>query len=168
MSFFRFQLNRCFALAFCVAAASAWLAWGQQAPPASLEIHADKPIAKVSPTLYGLMTEEINYSYDGGLYAELVRNRTFHDSNWDLPAWSLVEKGDSVAHMKLDKTTGPSKALPMSLKIDIEKADAANQAGIQNAGFWGFPIRSGTTYRGSVYVKASSTALGPLTVMLID
>ena len=168
MSFFRFQLNRCFAFAFCVAAASACVGWGQQAPPASLEIHADKPIAKVSPTLYGLMTEEINYSYDGGLYAELVRNRTFHDSNWDLPAWSLVEKGDSVAHMKLDKTTGPSKALPMSLKIDIEKADAANQAGIQNAGFWGFPIRPGTTYRGSVYVKASSTALGPLTVMLID
>ena len=37
----------------------------------------DKPVAKVSPMLYGLMTEEINYSYDGGLYAELIQNRTF-------------------------------------------------------------------------------------------
>jgi len=35
-------------------------------------------ISPVSPTLYGLMTEEINYSYDGGLYAEMVRNRTFN------------------------------------------------------------------------------------------
>jgi alpha-N-arabinofuranosidase len=46
-------------------------------PPATLEINLQNPVAKVSPTLYGLMTEEINYSYDGGLYAELVRNRAF-------------------------------------------------------------------------------------------
>ena len=45
--------------------------------PAMLTIHADQPVSSVSPTLYGLMTEEINYSYDGGLYAEMVRNRTF-------------------------------------------------------------------------------------------
>ena len=37
--------------------------------PATLTIETDKPVAKVSPTLYGLMTEEINYSYEGGLYA---------------------------------------------------------------------------------------------------
>jgi alpha-N-arabinofuranosidase len=35
-------------------------------------------VATVSPTLYGLMTEEINYSYDGGLYPEMVRNRAFN------------------------------------------------------------------------------------------
>ena len=47
----------------------------------------------VSPTLYGLMTEEINYSYDGGLYAELVRNRTFR-SDWSgILNWFLIEKG---------------------------------------------------------------------------
>jgi alpha-L-arabinofuranosidase len=43
---------------------------------ATLNIQIDKPLHSVSPTLYGLMTEEINYSYDGGLYAEMVRNRT--------------------------------------------------------------------------------------------
>ena len=41
----------------------------------SLTIQVDHPTAKVSPTLYGLMTEEINYSYDGGIYGELVRDR---------------------------------------------------------------------------------------------
>ena len=50
-----------------------------QAPTAKLSIQLDKPLHPVSPTLYGLMTEEINYSYDGGLYAEMVRNRTFQD-----------------------------------------------------------------------------------------
>src|ERR1700691_6660651 len=49
-------------------------------PPATLEIDLTHPAAQVSPNLYGLMTEEINYSYDGGLYAELIRNRVFKGS----------------------------------------------------------------------------------------
>src|SRR5947207_2282051 len=48
-----------------------------QAPAAHLIIQADHQAAPVSSSLYGLMTEEINFSYDGGLYAEMVRNRTF-------------------------------------------------------------------------------------------
>ncbi|MGD1090064.1 MAG: alpha-N-arabinofuranosidase, partial [Verrucomicrobiota bacterium] len=45
----------------------------------SLSIAADQPVARISPMLYGMMTEEINHSYDGGLYAELVQNRIFKD-----------------------------------------------------------------------------------------
>lgn len=45
----------------------------------TLTIRADQPGAKLDPIFYGLMTEEINYSYDGGLYAELIRNRVFQD-----------------------------------------------------------------------------------------
>ena len=47
------------------------------APSGTITIHADKPGAAISPMLYGLMTEEINYSYQGGLYAELIQNRDF-------------------------------------------------------------------------------------------
>ncbi len=135
---------------------------------ANLEIQIAKPIAKVSPILYGLMTEEINYSYDGGLYAELVRNRTFQDSNWDIPAWSLVEKGTSIASMELDKSSGPSTALPLSLKLKVKAADASDQAGIQNGGFWGFPVLPATTYRGSFYAKADNASAGPVRVTLLD
>ncbi len=49
------------------------------ADPGKLTIQVDKPGAAISPTLYGLMTEEINYSYDGGLYGELVQNRIFQN-----------------------------------------------------------------------------------------
>ena len=45
-----------------------------------LTLDLSKPGANVSPMLYGLMTEEINHSYDGGLYAELIRNRIFKDN----------------------------------------------------------------------------------------
>ncbi len=44
--------------------------------------------AKVSPLFYGLMTEEINHAYDGGLYAELVQNRAFLDDERSPAHWS--------------------------------------------------------------------------------
>ena len=66
--------------ALSVAVGLAAVVLAAQAPTAVLTIHADQPVSKVSPTLYGLMTEEINHSYDGGLYAEMVQNRTFRSS----------------------------------------------------------------------------------------
>ena len=45
--------------------------------PMTVTVRVDQPGARIDPIFYGLMTEEINFSYDGGLYAELIRNRTF-------------------------------------------------------------------------------------------
>ncbi len=138
-----------------------------QGVPAVLTIHADQPVSAVSPTLYGLMTEEINYSYDGGLYAEMVRNRTFRGS-WDgTQYWYLVEDGNAAAKMGVDKETGPSEALKTSLRIDVEQADARNQAGVLNVGWWGMALRPETTYKGSFYAKADSADMGPVTVSLV-
>ncbi len=84
-------------LAACSSRAFAPSSLVQAQQPATLTIHADQPVSPVSPTLYGLMTEEINYSYDGGLYAEMVRNRTFH-SDWSgILYWYLVENGNAAA-----------------------------------------------------------------------
>lgn len=134
---------------------------------ATLKIDLQTPKAKVSPTLYGLMTEEINFSYDGGLYAEMVRNRTFHDSTDQPPHWYLIEEGSSQASMQIDKTTGPSEALPSSLRLDIKQADGENQAGVLNEGFWGMALRPQTTYKGSLYAKSSANS-GPLLVQLVS
>ena len=46
---------------------------------ATLDVDVDKPGVAIPKTFYGLMTEEINHSYDGGLFAELIQNRTFQD-----------------------------------------------------------------------------------------
>ena len=46
---------------------------------ATLDIDVNKPGVAIPKTFYGLMTEEINHAYDGGLYAELIQNRTFQD-----------------------------------------------------------------------------------------
>jgi alpha-N-arabinofuranosidase len=119
--------------------------------------------------LYGLMTEEINYSYDGGLYAELLRNRAFQDNRRSQPFhWFVYESGNSDASMTMDTSTGPSRALPLSLALTIRSATTAEPAGISNEGFWGIPVRPHTIYQGSFYAKAADPSIGPIAVRLID
>ena len=139
-----------------------------QAPAARLTIHADQPVSQVSPTLYGLMTEEINFSYDGGLYAEMVRNRTFRGDWTGILNWMQVENGNARAQMTADEKTGPSDALKTSLRIDVKQADAQNQAGVLNEGYWGMALQANTAYKGSFYAKADSGALGAVTVSLVN
>ena len=129
-----------------------------QAQPATLTIQADKPVAKVSPTLYGLMTEEINYSYDGGLYGELVQDRTFQSSRSDTENWVPVPQGTAHGLVVRDPATGPSAALPASLKVTVTAADKANAFGLRNRGWWGVPLRANTTYTASVYAKGDAAA----------
>jgi alpha-N-arabinofuranosidase len=136
--------------------------------PATLEIDAQRPIARVSPTLYGLMTEEINHSYDGGLYPELIRNRAFMDDSYGPHGWVLVEQGNALASMELDKSTGPSRAIPRSLKISIQTADANNQAGVANIGYWGMAMRGNETYQCSFYAKRDGGLTGPIVARLVS
>jgi alpha-N-arabinofuranosidase len=161
--------RKTFAIATIFAAFSVAAAIGQtphSRAAALLTIQTDKPVSKVSPTLYGLMTEEINYSYDGGLYAEMVRNRTLR-SDWSgTPDWVLVERGNAAAALALDSATGPSDALKHSLKIDVESADAQDAAGVLNDGYWGMALRPDTTYHGSFYAR--STGLDTVTASLVN
>jgi len=136
-----------------------------QAP--SLAIQVDRPTAKVSPMLYGLMTEEINFSYDGGLYAELVRDRAIGRGWGALAHWTLVARGNSAVKVSIDEQTGPSAALPRSIKVSVSAATEAAPAGVQNDGYWGFPVRPRTSYAGSFYAK-SDTGGVPVTVSLVN
>ena len=134
-----------------------------QAP--SFTIQADHPVATVSPTFYGLMTEEINYSYDGGIYAELVRDRTPAHA-WDaLNNWPIVARGSSVASVSVDEATGPSAALTRSLRVTVSAATADSPAGVENGGYWGIPVRPHTVYSGSFYAKTDTPGL-PVAVSL--
>jgi alpha-N-arabinofuranosidase len=134
-----------------------------QAP--SFTIQADHPVATVSPTFYGLMTEEINYSYDGGIYAELVRDRTPAHA-WDaLNNWPIVARGSSVANVSVDEATGPSGALTRSLRVTVSAATADSPAGVENGGYWGIPVRPHTVYSGSFYAKTDTPGI-PLSVSL--
>lgn len=152
--------------ALAVAAALALpLCLASQAP--TLTIQADHPTAKVSPMLYGLMTEEINFSYDGGLYGELVRDRVPGRGWGSLTHWPMAARGNSAVSVSLDEKTGPSAALTHSLKVSVTAATEAAPAGVQNDGFWGIPVRPHAVYSGSFYAKTDSAGV-PVTVSLVN
>jgi alpha-N-arabinofuranosidase len=126
-----------------------------------LQIDAGKITGTVSPMLYGLMTEEINYSYEGGLYGELIRNRTFKANAQNPMFWSAL--GDAA--MTVDTNQPLNSALNLSLKLDASKASKESPVGIANGGFWGIPVHPNTTYRVSFYARSENFS-GPLTVSL--
>lgn len=140
---------------------------GMAAQKPSLTIQVDHPTVKVSPMLYGLMTEEINYSYDGGIYGELVRDRTVRGGFGGLAHWTTVTHGNSTVAVSVDEATGPSTAIPRSLKVSVTSATKSAPAGVENDGYWGFPVRPNTTYSGSFYAKADTAGV-PVTVSLVN
>jgi alpha-L-arabinofuranosidase len=160
---------------------------GIGAPPGTpvLQIDADKVTAKMPPTFYGLMTEEINYSYEGGLYGELIRNRTFksdaiqqnltsdvYDSTKYYPAkypanvalrfWSSV----GGAALGLDANTPLNDTLNVSLKVDAAAASKSSPAGVANGGYWGIPVAPKTAYKLSFFAKAAPGFNGTLTASI--
>jgi alpha-N-arabinofuranosidase len=154
------------ALAVLLFAGSSMVASAQNSNDAAagvpvIQIDAGKVEGKVSPSLYGLMTEEINYSYEGGIYAELVRNRSFKASAQGPMFWQAV--GD--ASISLDTNQPLNSALNVSLRLDTSKARKGAPAGIANSGFWGIPVRPNTPYRASFYAKGKGFS-GPLTVSI--
>ncbi len=127
-----------------------------------LQIRADEVTGKVSPTLYGLMTEEINYSYEGGLYGELIANRTFNSATNEMRFWSVI--GGAV--ISPDTNAPLNNVLTTSMRLDATKAGENSPVGIVNSGYWGIPVRPNTVYHASFYAKAAANFSGPLTVSL--
>jgi alpha-L-arabinofuranosidase len=136
-------------------------------PAPKLTLELSKQDLKVSPMLYGLMTEEINHSYDGGLYAELIRNRVFKDNVNNPDAWSVVQPDTTVgASIKLI-AANPDKipfdeqrhaingALTTCLRLTVPKAGI--KVGIANEGYWGIPVKPSTTYKASFYLKGTGS-----------
>ncbi len=132
----------------------------------AIEIHADKTTAKISPNFYGLMTEEINYSYDGGLYGELIRNRAFKDAPTPV-RWDVATTNGGNATISLDTAEPLNAAMTTSLKLDASALSAGQVASISNEGYWGIPVRPSSTYRASVTLRASAAYAGPLTVAIV-
>jgi alpha-L-arabinofuranosidase len=128
---------------------------------AVLEIDVNKPGVTIPPSFGGLMTEEINHSYDGGLYAELIQNRTFQDDPANPVDWSLIQKDGAT--LKVDRSDPVNPALPVSLRLDL----TGDVAGVANDGFWGIPVRPDTPYTASFYARAGNGFTGPLTAAIV-
>ncbi|HVU26515.1 MAG TPA: alpha-L-arabinofuranosidase C-terminal domain-containing protein [Verrucomicrobiae bacterium] len=143
------------------------IVFGASANP-TFTVDAGHPAGKVSPTFFGLMTEEINHSYDGGLYAELIRNRAFLDNATTPKNWSVIDSGGTEANIALDPANPLNAQLTNSLRLVVTKAEKKNPAGVANDGYWGIPVQPKTIYRVTIFAKAESGFSGPVTVSIVS
>lgn len=152
------------------AGAAILLAAGLQAAPARITVSADKPSHRVSPTLWGLFFEDINLSADGGLYAEMVRNRSFEDSDelkdWEVVAAKGAEASATVTHEHPWAENPLNTRNKRSLRLDIAKATPDAAAGIFNSGYWGIPVRAGEEMHLSLAIRRAPGADVQLTASL--
>ena len=134
-----------------------------------LAIDVTNIVTPVSPTLYGLMTEEINHSYDGGLYAEMIQNRAFHSDWQGEPPWDLVRHGNCRRH-PVRSINQPDRARRLSLQHEAlrHRSVQRQSAGLTNPGYWGYGVRPNTTYSGSLYARVENPDIGPITVQMIN
>src|SRR5262245_39232058 len=123
-------------------------AFSLPAAPA-LTVHADRPGAPINPAMWGIFFEDINLGADGGLYAELVKNRSFEFTN-HMMGWSKGTSEDGGAVDALDENPF-SPANPHYLRI-ISTSDTG--MGVSNEGFRGMGIREGESYDFSTQARS--------------
>ena len=117
-----------------------------QAQTNELVIQAGKPGAEIQPTMYGLFFEDINYAVDGGLYAELVKNRSF-----EFPQHFMGWKTFGKVSLKDD---GPFERNPHYVRLAYA-GHPHKQTGLDNEGFFGIGIKKGAEYRFSVWARVA-------------
>lgn len=136
------------------------------ADTAKITVQANKPAHQIPPTLWGIFFEDINLSADGGIYPELVRNRSFEDA--DQPAdWKFTSTGDkSVASISTaDVHAQPPPLNAFNRKSLLVKADGAFT--LENDGYWGMNIVKGDSYTLKLAVRATDGFKSPITARLV-
>ena len=155
--------------------------------PISMQIKVDDVKANVSSMLYGLMTEEINYCYEGGLYGELIRNRMFNeprrgggrgrgrgaqsqsDETANTPMrWQLVQTGGGIGSMELDTTQPMNEVATNSMKLEVKSVSPGQHVGVSNTGYWGIPVWPYTQYKARIDAKSGNGFNGPLTLAIVS
>ena len=138
----------------------------QLAGSGTLTVNASQAGPRINPTEFGEFLEEINHSGDGGVYAELIRNRDLKEDASSPAYWSAVTDGGASGSIGLDTTQGPTSANGVSLELSVGSVPAGGRVGVANAGYWGIPVKPSTTYHVSFYARSSQSSTGPLTVDL--
>jgi alpha-L-arabinofuranosidase len=120
------------------------VALSAKAQPAKITVDVAKPLRPISPTLWGIFFEDINMSADGGIYPELVRNRSFEDA--DTPeSWKFSSASGSHCEASVITANNDQPALnPLNRKALRIIVDGSFM--LQNEGYWGMNVASGEGY----------------------
>ena len=127
---------------------------GAESVTITVDTSAEKPI---SPDLVGIFFEDLSYAADGGLYAELVQNRSFEYQATEQPTWGpmtgwdFVQRGGGKGDFWVDSSGPIHPNNPHSILMEVKSAGEG--VGLSNAGFDGIAVVSGEKYDFSVFAR---------------
>jgi alpha-L-arabinofuranosidase len=128
-------------------------------------VKADKPIAKVQPTMWGVFFEDINLGADGGIYAELVKNRSFEFYK-PLMGWKILGKPLTEGDFLVVNRQKIDTANPRFLCVTLHN-NKKGSIGLNNEGFRGMGIKKDLAYDFSLMYRQSSPGV-KMYVELVD
>ncbi|WP_205510567.1 alpha-L-arabinofuranosidase C-terminal domain-containing protein [Longitalea arenae] len=131
----------------------------------TLVVKAAQPTATIQPTMWGVFFEDINLGADGGIYAELVKNRSFEFFK-PLMGWTVNRKKFVEGELLVINRTDENTRNPRFLRITMNNA-AKGDLGLTNEGFRGMGIKKGVRYDFSVMYRQPQ-AHTKLHIELID
>jgi len=129
-----------------------------------ISVDVNKPVAPVQPTMWGIFFEDINFAADGGIYAELVKNRSFEFLK-PLMGWKIMKPDTTTGVLILNQSeTNPSN--PRYARISIAPGEPS--FGLSNEGFRGMGIRQGVTYHFSVLARQRGRSKLKMRIELVN
>jgi alpha-L-arabinofuranosidase len=148
---------------FCLVASIGVVAHGAE-PKARITIDTCAAGTPVPATLHGIFFEDINYGADGGLYAELIQNRSFEHAD-PRYAWTALGSGDNGPFEISDES--PLNANnPHFARISAD--EGTGDRGLVNSGFDGIALQAGEKYLVSLYARAKPAGASSVVVRLED
>ena len=131
-----------------------------EAQPKTLVLKAGTPVAPIQSTMWGLFFEDINFAADGGIYAELVKNRSFE---FYKPMMGWKKTGEEyVGQFQIINSQNENN--PRFLRLESLQG---KELGLVNEGFRGMGVTSGENYNFSVFARQSQ-GTSVLKIELLD
>jgi alpha-N-arabinofuranosidase len=115
-----------------------------------ITVQADKPTASISPTMWGVFFEDINFSADGGIYAEMVKNRSFEFYK-PLMGWKEIKKDGGLGKVLIVNTGKTKPQNPRYAQVTVNAAGGIYA--LANEGFRGMGVQQGKQYNFSVLAR---------------
>ena len=118
-----------------------------------LTVQANKPGATIQPTMYGIFFEDINFGADGGLYAEMVQNRSFEFPT-RLMGWN------AFGNVQVGEVRPAFDRNPHYVVLG-DSGHIEKRTGLENRGFFGMGFKKGMRYDFSVYARLHDGGSAP-------
>ena len=125
----------------------------------NLTVDLKKVGAPIQKTMYGIFFEDINFGADGGLYAEMIKNRSF-DFPQNLLGWTTFGNVEV-------RNDGPFENNPHYVRLAYA-GHKEKQTGLDNEGFFGISVKKDAEYRFSVWARLPENSPSSLRIELID